>query len=98
MLVEVLASRLEDNARHSFAAELPEQLQDIALSVFPALAQKRHDIVAQFMYYQNIGKTRAQKQIYAAWQALTDTISEAEVKQIKSVLAGDSSQFSIART
>lgn len=86
MMVETIASRLNDGERRDFAAQLPEQLQDIALSVYPALDRDRYDIVAQFMYYQNIGKARAKKQIYAAWQAINDAISEGQINDIKAQL------------
>ncbi|MGH7239809.1 MAG: hypothetical protein ACREHG_07045 [Candidatus Saccharimonadales bacterium] len=73
MLVESLASRLDDQNRQVFAANLPEKLQDIALSVYPATGH--YDIIAHFMYYQNIGKFEAQRRITAAWQAISDSLS-----------------------
>lgn len=89
MLVETLASRLDDQSRRDFASELPEQLQDIALSVYPAVGQRHYDIIAQFMYYQNIGKLQAKQQISAARQALADAISEDEMGQIDLLIASE---------
>lgn len=84
MLVEGLAARLGDRERQQFARYLPEQLQDIALSVYPM--NNQYDIVAHFMYYQNIGKARAHRQIAAAWRALCDTIDRTEIEALRTGL------------
>lgn len=89
MIVESIASRLEDGERRIFAAQLPEPLQDIALSVYPALGHNRYDILSQFMYYQNVGKSQAMNQINAAWQTISELLSDDEIIKIKFYLPGN---------
>lgn len=87
MMVETLASRMDSRDRREFAARLPERLQDIALTVYPVLLGRNFDITAQFMYYQSIGKKRAQRQIIAAWKTLEDVVGAPIKTGVKSELS-----------
>jgi uncharacterized protein (DUF2267 family) len=86
-MVENLAIRLDDSERKGFADQLPEELQDIALSVKPTEENTRQDnIVIQFMELQGVDEPRAKMQIIAAWSALKDAISPNEIDDIRSRL------------
>lgn len=86
MMVESLAVRLNDGERRDFASQLPQQLQDIALSVMPTEEHARQDIIQQFMEYEHIEASRAKKQILAAWSALKLAISDGQIRHIQSQL------------
>lgn len=86
-MVENLAVRLADSERKDFADQLPEELQDIALSVKPTEENtKQDDIVAQFMELQGVDEPHAKKQVTAAWNALKDTITPGEINDIRTQL------------
>jgi uncharacterized protein (DUF2267 family) len=86
-MVENLAVRLDDSERKVFASQLPEELQDIALTVIPSAENTRQqDIVAQFMELQGVDEPHAKLQITAAWQALKDAITPSEIDGIRSQL------------
>lgn len=92
-MVENLAVRLDDRERKEFASQLPEELQDIALSVKPSEENSQQDIVAQFMGLQGIDEPRAKMQILSTWKALKDTISPTEIKDIRSHLPNTTAVF-----
>ena len=86
-MVENLAIRLDEGERKDFASQLPQELQDIALSVIPTEENtKQEDIVAQFMDLQGLDEPHAQKQIMAAWKALKEAITPGEIDDIRSQL------------
>jgi len=86
MMVESLAVHLNEGERKDFASQLPERLQDLALSVFANERNSHEDIVEQFMENERIDESRAKKQIFAAWQALKDGLSKGEVEHIRAQL------------
>jgi uncharacterized protein (DUF2267 family) len=86
MMVESLAVRLNEGERKDFASQLPEQLQDIALSVLPTEEHMRKDIVQEFMDNEAIDEGRAKKQIFASWRALKDAISAGQIRHIQAQL------------
>lgn len=86
MMVESLAVHLNEGERKDFASQLPEELKDLALSVYATDENSRQDIIEQFMEVQEIEEPRAKKQIYSAWKALKDAISEGEIRHIKAQL------------
>lgn len=86
MMVESLAVHLTEGERKDFASQLPEELQDIALSVQPTEDTAKEDIIEQFMGTQEIDEKRAKKQVYSAWQTLKDAISMGEINHIRSQL------------
>lgn len=86
MMVESLAVHLTEGERQDFASQLPTELQDIALSVYPTDKHARQDIIEQFMENQHIDEGRAKKQIHAAWEALKDAISPGEIDDIRAQL------------
>ena len=86
-MVENLAVRLDEPERKDFANQLPEELQEIALTVLPTAENTRQeDIVAQFMELQGVDEPRAKMQIMAAWNALKDAITPGEINDIRSQL------------
>lgn len=86
-MVENLAVRLDEHDRKDFASQLPEELEDIALTVIPTAENtKQEDIVAQFMELQGVDEPRAQMQIMAAWSALKETIAPSELDDLRSHL------------
>ena len=83
-MVESIAVHLTESEREEFAAQLPQRLQDMALSVYPTPENSQQDIIEQFMEVQDIEESRAKKQVMAAWQTIKDFISEVEIEHIKS--------------
>jgi uncharacterized protein (DUF2267 family) len=93
MMVESLAVHLDDGERKDFASQLPQELQDIALTVYPTPENSRQDILDQFMEVEQIDEGRAKKQIYAAWEALKEAVSEGEIDHIRAQLPNSSVAF-----
>jgi uncharacterized protein (DUF2267 family) len=87
LMVESLSVHLTEGERKDFAAQLPTELKDIALAVWPTEETAKEDITRQFMELQDVGESRAKKQIKAAWQAIKDAISNGEVMHIRSQLS-----------
>lgn len=85
-MVESLAVHLDDGERKDFASQLPQELQDMALSVLPSDENSTKDIVVQFMENQHVDEPRAKEQMLAAWQALKDAISRGEIEHIRAQL------------
>jgi uncharacterized protein (DUF2267 family) len=87
LMIEGIAERLPDAERKDFAAQLPEELQPIALSTeMSEHPERREDLVTEFMEKEDIDEARAQKQVIGAWETLKSYISDAEIKHIKSHL------------
>lgn len=85
-LVESLAVRLDDNERKGFASQLPQELQDMALSVYPSKENTQKDLLVQFMEFQHVKEGPAKKQLLSAWQALKDGVSKGEIDHIRTIL------------
>ncbi len=85
-LIETLAVRMNDNERFGFAKQLPEQLKNMALAVYPSEENTGKDILVQFMEFQNVKEKRARKEIISAWKALNETVSKGEIDHIKRLL------------
>lgn len=92
-LVESLAVRLDDNERKGFASQLPQELQDMALSVYPSEENTKKDILVQFMEYQHVQEGQAKKQILSAWQALKDGVSKGEIEHIRKIMPNQLNQI-----
>ena len=92
-LVETLAVRLDEEERKGFASQLPEELQDMALTVYPSDENTHKDILLQFMELQHVKEPRAKKQILSAWQALKDSLSRGELDKIRSQLPSHFNQL-----
>jgi uncharacterized protein (DUF2267 family) len=86
VMVETLAVHLNEGERKDFAAQLPEELQSMALAVYATDENSKQDILKQFMELEHIDERRAKKQIAAAWQALKEAISGGEAEHIKAQL------------
>jgi uncharacterized protein (DUF2267 family) len=86
MMVESLAVRLNEGERKDFASQLPEELQNIALSVMPTEQNVTQDIIQQFMENEHVKAARAKKQIQVAWAAIKSAISEGQVRHIQAQL------------
>lgn len=85
-LVETLAVRLDETGRKQFATNLPEELGDMVLAVYPSDENSKPDIMLQFMQLQQVGPTRARKDFLSAWQALKDSVSNNEIKRLRQQL------------
>jgi uncharacterized protein (DUF2267 family) len=86
VMIESLSVHLGEPYRKDFASQLPERLEAIALSVYPTKINSKQEILLQIMYLQKIDQNTAKKQVKAAWQAIKDTVSRGQIKQIKSQL------------
>lgn len=86
MMVESLAVHLNEGERKDFASQLPQELKDMALSVYPSEENAKEDIIEQFMEYEHIDEGRAKKQIHASWKALKDALSPGEIDHIRAQL------------
>jgi uncharacterized protein (DUF2267 family) len=93
LMVESLAVHLTEGERKDFASQLPQELQDIALSVEATDENANEDILQQFMEIENIDEGRAKKQIYSAWKALKDAISGGEINHIRAQLPNQTVAF-----
>jgi uncharacterized protein (DUF2267 family) len=82
MMVESLAVHLDERERIKFASQLPEELRNIAMSVYSTPKNSTQDIVSQFMEIQEIEENRAKKQISSAWRALKEAISERQIRRL----------------
>jgi len=86
LMVVALCTRLRDEERKEFAAELPTELQNIALIVQKTESDTRKNLLKQFMDLQKIDESHAKEQIKAAWCALRDAVSRREIEEVKSQL------------
>jgi uncharacterized protein (DUF2267 family) len=86
MMVESLAVLLTEGERKDFASQLPQELQDLALSVYVTQENCREDLVEQFMEFEHIDESRAKKQISAAWRALKEAITPGEIAHVRAQL------------
>jgi uncharacterized protein (DUF2267 family) len=85
-LVETLAVRLDEAGRKQFATNLPEELGDMALAVYPSEENSKPDILVQFMQLQQVSPTRARRDFLSAWQALKDSVNGNEIKRLRQQL------------
>lgn len=85
-MVESLAVRLTDDERKDFASQLPEHLQDIALSVRATEGNTDKDLIRDFMATQDIEYDRAKKQVMSAWRAIKESVTMGEIEDIKAQL------------
>lgn len=86
IMVECLAVRLNDGKRKDLANQLPQQLQDIALSVLPSEENTHKELVEQFMEIQDISRAHAVKQIHSTWHVLKDAVTGGEITHIRAQL------------
>jgi uncharacterized protein (DUF2267 family) len=86
MMVESLAVHLTEGERKDFASQLPQELQDIALSVYATEENSNEDMVQQFMELEDIDEAHAKKQMRAAWRALREVLGGGQVEHIKAQL------------
>jgi uncharacterized protein (DUF2267 family) len=93
MMVESLAVHLTEGERKDFASQLPQELQDLALSVYATRENSREDLVEQFMQIEHIDEGRAKKQVFAAWRALKDAITPGEIEHIRAQLPNNTVAF-----
>lgn len=84
--VESLAAMLTAGERKDFASQLPQELQEVAMSANPIEDKSEKDILHQVIVRQNIDESRAKKQLMASWKALKDVVSKGEIEHIKAQL------------
>ena len=89
LVVETLASRLNEGEREDLASQLPEELEDVALA--PTATQKfsAEDMFEELSELQNIDESRAKKQVMAVWRALKEALSPGEIEDIRAQLPND---------
>lgn len=85
-MVESLAVHLNEGDRKYFAAELPTELHDIALSVGPTERTAHQEFIEQFMEQQGIEEKEAKKQILFSWDALKHAVSAGQIAHIRAQL------------
>ena len=93
LLVESLAVHLTEPERRHFASQLPQELQDMALSVMATAENSRQDMVEQFVQMGGVDVACAKKQILSAWAAIKQAISPGEINHIKSQLPNSTTSF-----
>jgi uncharacterized protein (DUF2267 family) len=84
--VETIAVHLDEKERLHFANQLPEKLQDMALSVYASEENIRKDIIEQIMEFNQVSKERARKQLQSAWKAIKEIMSSKESAATKTHL------------
>lgn len=89
LVVETIATRLNEGERRHFASELPQELEDLA--IMPTIQGKFgfEDMLEQLSELEDIDKKRAKKQVVAAWKALKDAISPGEIADIRAQMPKD---------
>ena len=92
-MVESLAIHLSKDERADFASQLPAELEDIALTVYPTQEEESMDIIEQFMELEYIDEQQAKQQIRAAWRALKDFLTPSKIEQIKTHLPSASTSL-----
>jgi uncharacterized protein (DUF2267 family) len=91
--VVTIAVHLPENDRREFAEELPTELQDIALAVFPTEYTAHQDLFEQFVEMQEVDEPRAKEQLLSAWEALKDIMSSGLIDHIRSQLPQRAAQL-----
>lgn len=86
MMVESIAVHLPERERREFAAQLPPELQDIALSVMATPENSRMDLLKQFMQIEHISRGRARRHIVYAWKALKRTVDITKLERFKTYM------------
>lgn len=81
--VAAIAVHLTEGERKDFAAQLPTELQDLALAVYPTEETATEDLLEQFTEMQEVDEPRAKMQFISAWQALKDTMSIGLIDHIR---------------
>lgn len=84
--VATIAVRLTEGERKDFASQLPEELKDLAMAVYPTEAMLKKDILSQFAAEQGVDKDRAKKQLLSSWKAIKDAISSGEIRHVREQL------------
>ena len=92
-MVESLAVHLTEGERKDFASQLPLELKNIALSVYPTRETARQDMLQQFMEMQGISEGHAKKQILSTWKALKEAVSPGEIEDIRAQLPNKTVAF-----
>lgn len=85
-VVAAIAVHLPEGERKEFASQLPEELEDLALAVYPTLETSQQDILEQFIEIQEVDEPRARQQLLSAWQALCDILSSSLIDHIRAQL------------
>lgn len=84
--VATIAIHLPERDRMEFANELPEELGDLALAVYPTPENTQQDLFEQFMEVQEVDAPRATQQLISAWEALKDILSSRLIDHIHAQL------------
>lgn len=85
LVVENVASHLNDRMRRDFAAALPFELQSAAQMV-PTAQHLDEDIVEQLMDLEDVDEAGAKRRIKAAWQAICDIFDTNELEDMTAEL------------
>ena len=93
LLVESLAVHLTEPERRHFASQLPQELQDMALSVMATAENSRQDMIDQFVQIGGVDVEKAKRQMLSAWAAIKEAIIPGEIKHIKSQLPNSTASF-----
>lgn len=85
VVVENVAVHLNDTARQSFAAKLPEELHTAATMV-PTASNIDEDIIEQFMELEDVTEHQARTYLQAAWQTVCELFDHESLAYITSSL------------
>lgn len=85
--VATIALHLTERERMDFANQLPEELGDLALAVYPTPENTTQDLFEQFMEVQEVDEPHAKKQLTSAWEALKDILSSRLIDCIRAQLS-----------
>jgi uncharacterized protein (DUF2267 family) len=86
VLIEQISVHLNEGERRNFASQLPERLEDIALTVLPTPENASRDIFEQVMELEDLEEATVKERLQAAWRALKDGLSEGLIDSIKAQL------------
>lgn len=93
LTTKTIAERLTDDERKDFASQLPQELQEIALSADTTSELRKMNILEEFMERAGIEEPRAKKQILTSWKAIKSSISPGNIKDIRSQLKKRTAEF-----
>lgn len=91
--VATIAIHLTEGERKDFASQLPRELQDLALAVYPSEENSNQDLFEQFIEVQAVDESRAKKQLLSAWRALKDALSPGQIDHIRGQLSDRTAKF-----
>lgn len=85
LIIEAFAARLEESERSSFADQLPEELQELALAPLGTEKFTADEMADQLSAIEN-KRLETQNQFKAVWHVLKETLSGKQIARLQPML------------